>query len=735
MLTKKSKNVFVLQVCLFVFSLFSSFVFSQEPDLIIQEINASGIAGNWDTLQIHGIIKATVRNHSLIDITTPFHVKFFEDFNSNGIWDETIDHTFGDVQQSSLNANQSAVVEIIVDDSILFRDNLIYALADCNDVISESNEENNYYNSGINCQTGGVITPFVPELEWAWTSTEVYPDSLNACMTPAVMDITGDGIPDVIFATTNNITGSNIQSGILRVLNGSNGMEIFSITESQYRVNITSSVAVGDIDLDSIPEIIACESGSYRLIAFEHDGSFKWKSQSLEYIEMGAPSIADLDHDGIPEIIIGRQVLNNDGSIRWTGNRGKGGIYGPLSLVADVNMDRSPEIVAGNTLYSASGSTLFYNTQLPDGFNAIANFDSDPNAEIILVSNNSIWLLEDNMTIKWGPIAIPSGGGGPPTIADYDGDGMVEIGVAGYGYYVVYETDGSEKWKSVTQDYSSKMTGSSVFDFEGDGSAEVVYRDETTLRVYRGSDGTILFETPVSSCTWYESVIVVDVDADGNAEILAVANNNCSKGPEQGVYVYGDKNDNWVATRQIWNQHTYHITNVNDDGTIPIVEQNNWEVYNNYRQNILTSGNETDSPDLTASYIRLTREPNEIQLTVRVGNGGALLAKAGVKVAIYDGDPECCADIVAVAVTSIDLHPGEYEDINFTMSSTAITSNTVFALADSGRNHRECNEINNKYGIDTQCPQYDLNHDCVINLLDFCLLAGEWLNVGPIELP
>ena len=36
----------------------------------------------------------------------------------------------------------------------------------------------------------------------------------------------------------------------------------------------------------------------------------------------------------------------------------------------------------------------------------------------------------------------------------------------------------------------------------------------------------------------------------------------------------------------MWNQHSYHITNVNDDGTIPAHEQPNWTSYNNYRQNV-----------------------------------------------------------------------------------------------------------------------------------------------------
>ncbi len=237
-------------------------------------------------------------------------------------------------------------------------------------------------------------------------------------------------------------------------------------------------------------------SGS-RLIVFESDGSFKWRSGVLEANGLRwAPAIADLDGDGGPEIIVGRQVLDNGGTLLWTGTGGRGtqGV-GPTSLVADVDLDGSPEIIAGNTAYG-SGGVIEWQAPLPDGYNAVGNFDDDDQAEIVLVRAGQVWLLEHDGTVKWGPVSIPAGGaGGPPTIADYDNDGQPEIGVAGAVRYAVFETDGTLKWAAVIQDSSSNRTGSSVFDFENDGSAEVVYSDETRLWVFRGTDGSVLFQT------------------------------------------------------------------------------------------------------------------------------------------------------------------------------------------------------------------------------------------------
>jgi hypothetical protein len=447
---------------------------------------------------------------------------------------------------------------------------------------------------------------FNPVLEWSWTSSSVEPSALNVMGTPSVVDLNKDGVPDVVFGATPSTGGGAVEVGFLRALNGNDGSEIFTVTDSALRINTTCSVATGDIDLDGFPEIITCDTSGVRLIAFEHDGSFKWRSTNMDTNYWGAPAIAELDGNGGPEIIMGRQILDSNGSLLSTGSGGRAnqGSTGPLSLVADVDLDGSPEIIAGNTAYSGIGN-IEWQTSLPDGYNAVANFDADDEAEIVLVSGGRVWLLEHDGTVKWGPVAIPGGGaGGPPTIADYDNDDQPEIGVAGASRYAVFETDGTLKWAAVIQDGSSNRTGSSVFDFENDGAAEVVYSDETRLWVFSGTDGSVLFQTSLSSCTWHEYPFVADVDGDNRAEIVAVANNNCGFGPQRGVYVYGDSADSWVPTRQIWNQHTYHITNVNSDGSIPVQEENNWLVpgLNNFRLNTFAQ------PELTATPLDETNE-------------------------------------------------------------------------------------------------------------------------------
>ena len=71
---------------------------------------------------------------------------------------------------------------------------------------------------------------------------------------------------------------------------------------------------------------------------------------------------------------------------------------------------------------------------------------------------------------------------------------------------------------------SSSVTGSTVFDFEGDGIAEVVYADECFLWVYDGPTGHVRYAGLTTSFTGTEASVVADVDGDGHAEIVLVSN-------------------------------------------------------------------------------------------------------------------------------------------------------------------------------------------------------------------
>ena len=679
-------------------------------DLVVGELDTSRLVYDGQALTVSGTISATVRNDGPDATDGSFNVLFFEDRNLNGAYDANQDGALGStVVSPSLLAAQSTEVTAQLSGHVAFSGNVVWAFVDSDRGIVETNETNNLTRTAV------TIAPrpgqFNPVVEWARTQFSTSPTSNQVAMTPAVIDINGDAVPDIVFSTHISLDDANANvNGTLRAVSGMDGTELWSVADAAYEVAPLSSIAVGDTDLDGHPEIVAVhESGV--LVEFEHDGSFKWKSVPISGgIRWGGPSIADLNSDGVPEIIVGATVLNNDGTIRWEGNSvgglGRGDNWiaskfgGPLSCVADIDLDGSMEVVAGKSAYRTDGS-LYWNSSVPDGFPAVGNFDSDPFAEIVVVASGNVFLLEHTGQVKWGPVALPGGGrGGAAAIGDVDGDGEPEIGVAGASNFVVLEPDGTIRWRSPTQDISSNATGSSIFDFDGDGNAEVVYTDELYLRIYRGVDGQVVYELPKSSGTTYEYPLIADVDADGNTEIIAVANITAGFGPQNGIFVIGDANDTWVPTRQIWNQHSYHITNVNDDGTIPLHEENSWQAHNTYRMNLQGDvGDPIPAPDLTASYLRVAPSGSGATFTARIGNGGSILVGPNMAHAFYDGNPDQGGTLMGVVRTTKRLEPGQFQDISLTVATLPV--HDVWVVADDDGTGKgvesESDETNNAH--------------------------------------
>ena len=56
------------------------------------------------------------------------------------------------------------------------------------------------------------------------------------------------------------------------------------------------------------------------------------------------------------------------------------------------------------------------------------------------------------------------------------------------------------------------------------------------------------------------------------------------------MQVIRDKMDRWIQARRIWNEHAYHVTNVREDGTIPMIEAPSWQRLNTFRTNAQING-------------------------------------------------------------------------------------------------------------------------------------------------
>lgn len=173
------------------------------------------------------------------------------------------------------------------------------------------------------------------------------------------------------------------------------------------------------------------------------------------------------------------------------------------------------------------------------------------------------------------------------------------------------------------------------------------------------------------------------MDNDDHAEIVLVENNYafrmCADGSASstGVWAFGHPMGQWVRTRRIWNEHSYHVTNINEDGTLPLVEDHNYSSprLNNFRQNVQPDGL-LDAPDLVLrdpAFSTAACGAGALILRVRVVNEGRAGAPAGVPVSFYvDGA------FVGRVVTTRPLLAGASEIVE--LRYTPIVAGTTYSF-------------------------------------------------------
>ena len=335
-------------------------------------------------------------------------------------------------------------------------------------------------------------------------------------------DIDYDGDTDIAIA--------NGKDQIL-ILDGASGelVNIINLVD-----NYSNSGIIGIAEVTSMypgAEILVCD---YRATLYSSNGDFIWQTDQLE--PLLSCSFADFNQDGIPEIYIDNLILNGLNGIEIIKIED---VYSGFSdFRSSVAIDIYPsdycpdcdglEFIINSKIYAVDIENMTYSLVVE------FNNNSESDAVSIVVDWNNDGLTD---IVSYGPLGIDVWspvdlstyhsyrgylGGGIPSIGDIDGDGMVEltfINGSNGGTMICLNNDFSILWEKEVIERSGS-TGMTLFDFDNDGSKEIVYRDHRYLRIIRGLDGEDLEMIKCGSGTGLEYPVVADIDQDLQANIL-----------------------------------------------------------------------------------------------------------------------------------------------------------------------------------------------------------------------
>ena len=537
---------------------------------------------------------------------------------------------------------------------------------------------------------------------------DMYPDAK-----PVVGDVNADGIPELLIISADR-----------RIRVYSNYSETSTTVMEQIAVS-AQTVAnrdyvayLADFDQDGISEVYCGNE------VFKFD--FSGPSVSLERVLLGTGSIGQ----------IVRRNFEFDACSPIAAD-----LLSPADCAGDPDCN-GLEIAAGNMIYSidvdpddGDGMEIKIQRDLNvlqsdfnywDGYTAVADMNLDGTLDIVVAGRRDnqygLYIWDKNGIIQFfpKPVATPNDVfGALPCIANvYDDtqngatEDLPEIIITANFTLLCWNLNAAQLtpatpywWELPTTD-ASGLTGVTVFDFNGDNISEIVYRDEDNLRIMYG--GTAPFppgvdpdrnwETFVSgSGTFDEHPVVADIDNDKQAEIILTsytfAGTNTPAGDYRGRLRVFESDPQaggpWLSARNIWHQFNYFVTNVNDDLSIPIEQQQHHIEFpepgsglyplNNFLAQVPILNDNfipyLPLPDATVEVVDLVCGVDSFTISLSICNIGDALLPIETPVAFYDGNPENQIAILhKVELTAIEIQPGTCETVDFTIINTAATT-------------------------------------------------------------
>lgn len=270
--------------------------------------------------------------------------------------------------------------------------------------------------------------------------------------------------------------------------------------------NRSSSVVIADIDGDPANEIVVGHQDG-KLRAYEGDGTLKWATDAVPSLngdcaaQSGAsaidssPAVADIDEDGIPEVIVG---------------------------------------VGSTWASSQNGGVVVFN-----GATGAKEWGTDVGRD-----TGNVWANTGNLD-GWceGVFATPA-------IGDVDGDGHLDIVFAAFDFYIwAVDRNGTPLSGFPFNNDDSVWSSAALYDIDGDDDMEIFIGGDTTPGgyydhlggVFRALDwtpgGVVNLWNAEANEVFHSSPAIGDINGDGRPEAIVGTGNNwhteCGNGHHQ----------------------------------------------------------------------------------------------------------------------------------------------------------------------------------------------------------
>jgi hypothetical protein len=631
------------------------------------------------------------------------------------------------------------------------------------------------------CRTAVDLPSLRPEVKCSWpgeTPPPDFPTAVQVIGTPMVADFDFDNDkttshPSIVFISYEG--DFTKVTGVLRVIDGGT-CRLQATIPGDFPFTPQVAPAIGDVDGDGRPDIVVADvqqqgfstKSGIAVFSAVGDGSSKFtelgRQASSSTAIIKAISLHDLDNDNRAEILTDTGIFEYSTDLRAVAERvnvQNSSAFEP-PIVHDIDGDGIAELITSTGIFTwdsinkqllpktAAGSQPVWNpnANIPSAFVGVANLGTFPttlpgggdSVEMVVVGfGGDLSVTQVDGRVIQHVTGIGSSGG-PPVIADFDGDGRMEFASPGYNEITVFDLDClTDKGANPDPSHCSTKpnangilwqktglqgasSGASVFDFDGDHRSEVVYADQCFMRIFNGVTGDVEFSVPRSSLTSWEYPVIADTDGKGHSQIVTGANDYDVDGigcpatdplnshesvafkATHGITVWADHDNKWAGSRPIWNQHSYSVTNVNDDGTVPPMRQipsqwnNGAQDPNSFRQNVQgTTGISLDLPDVTTVGIPgyKCQANKQAQVTVEICNRGLRTLAAG-KSTLALVEARNPSNVLYTTATTKDLASGTCEDVTTAVTvPTSDSSFDIMIMGDPNSAVPECDEGNN----------------------------------------